>query len=677
VSFLYPFFLIAGVSLAIPVLIHLFNLRKYKTVLFPHTRFLKNIQLNSRKQSQVRYKWLLLARMLFLTCLVLAFAQPFFMNKNDATTDHKLQIIYLDNSYSMSAKKGARTLLEIAKEAATRQVRKALPGSRFVLITNDKPASFHAEPADKIYAAIQATEISASPGTINKALAAAQSILQNESAKNADLYYYSDFQQSSFPVQPPKELTEHITFYGLPVQPEEAENIYIDTAYLTTPVLQADKSNYLVVRTRCAGKAPKESPVLSLSVNGQVKSAASLALSDKNESVDTLSFQVSGNGWQQVSLTLNDVSMRFDDTFRIAARCAPNLSVLVINEGQVNPYIQASFRAYNGFRLNQADITAIPADRKQYNLVILNGITRIDETLGKTISESLQEGQTICIFPGRTANVQQLNEGLKQVGDIQITGLDTSVQTASLLQQGSALVKDLFEKIPDNVQLPVANWHYTISSGLSANQQSVLGFRNGDPLLARYTPSRGQLFLCATSADLQSGNFPGSYFFTPFLYLMAMQSGGGSVFAITAGTPDPVYLALANVSERNTIHIFGKDADVIPPQRPNGAGLDVYMGQSVQEPGFYALTATGSDTTQVAVNQSKNESLPSFRSMDALQKEWKGDNIKWMNITAEGTLTGAGGNMNFPLWKVCVILSLVMLALETFLLARNKVAVAS
>jgi len=55
VSFLYPLFLVAGVSLVIPVLIHLFNLRKYKTVLFPHTRFLKNIQLNSRKQSQIRY----------------------------------------------------------------------------------------------------------------------------------------------------------------------------------------------------------------------------------------------------------------------------------------------------------------------------------------------------------------------------------------------------------------------------------------------------------------------------------------------------------------------------------------------------------------------------------------------------------------------------------------------
>jgi hypothetical protein len=676
VSFLYPLFLAAGVSLGIPVLIHLFNLRKYKTVLFPHTRFLKNIQLNSRKQSQVRYKLLLAARMLFLACLVLAFAQPFFNDKDATATGNRLQIIYIDNSYSMSAKKGARTLLEVAKDAAIRQVKKAAPGSRFVLLTNDKPASFHGEQADKIYSEIQAAEISAVPGTINQALAAAQSILQNESVKNADMYYYSDFQQSAFPAQPPKELLEHITFYGLPVQAEEAVNVYIDSAYLTTPVLQADKSNYLVVHTRLAGKAPGESPVLSLSVNGQVKSAASLNLSDAKESIDTLSFQVSGTGWQEVLLTLNDASMRFDDTFRIAARCAPNLSVLVLNEGQPNPYIQAAFRAYNGFRLNQAGIADFPKDRSQYNLVILNGVTSISAELGKSMADALLEGQTICIFPGRTANIQQLNEGLKLLGDIQITGVDTSVQTASLLQQGSALVKDLFEKIPDNVQLPVANWHYTITSGLSANQQSVLGFRNGDPLLARYSPSSGHLYLCATSADLQSGNFPGSYFFTPFLYLMAMQSGGGSVFAVTTGNPDPIYLPLTNVAERNTIHVFGTNTDIIPSQRPSGAGLDVYMGQVVAQPGFYSLTATGNDTTRVAVNQGKEESLPSFLDIGKLQKEWQAENIRWMSISDSGNLSGDGPNVNFPLWKVCVILALVMLALETFLLARKQVAAA-
>ncbi len=611
-------------------------------------------------------------RLLFLAALVLAFAQPFFIKKNSKVAGNKLQIIYLDNSFSMSAKKGARSVLDIGREAARKQVQHAVPSSRFLLITNDKPLSYRAEPADKVWRAINATEVTASTKTIDQILAIAQSMMQNEGGKEADLYYYSDFQQNAFPAQPDKNLLKNITFFGLPVQSDDAADIYIDTAFLTTPVLQTGKSNTLVVRTHMSGKPPKENPVLNLVINGQVKSAASLNFADKNESVDTLSFQVNNTNWQSIELTVNDAGMRFDDTFRITARSSPNLSVLVLNEGQPNPYIQAAFRAYNGFRLNPVDIATAPKEWKEYNLVILNGITHIDEALGKSLNDALQQGQSICIFPGRTPNLQAMNDGLKQVGDLHIDGIDTSVQTASSLQQGSALVKDLFEKIPDNVQLPVANWHYIITAGLSANQQSILSFRNGDPLLARYTPSRGQLYVCATSADLQSGNFPGSYFFTPFLYEMAMQSGGSSIYAITAGLQQPVYLPLTNATERNTVHIYGKNTDIIPAQRANGAGLDIFIDQAVQQPGFYGLCqAGGGDTTQVALNQDKHESQLVFRDISALKSEWKGENIKWLNITDSGSISDSEDGL--PPWKICVFLAVVMLAAETWLLARPKV----
>ncbi len=667
-SFLYPLFLAAGALLAIPVLIHLFNLRKYKTVLFPHTRFLKNIQLNSRKQSQVRYKWLLIMRLLFMTLLILAFAQPFFNNHNKET-GNKLQLIYIDNSYSMSVKKGARTMLDIAKETAAKQVKYAKPGTRFLLLTNDKPTSFRAEPADKVYNEINSLDFTPATKTVGQVVALAQGMVQNEALPGGDLFYYSDFQQNAFQALPDKAQMKNITFYGLPVQADEPQDVYIDTAFLAMPVLQVGKNNSVVVHTRLGGKAIKDEVVLQLSINGQVKSAATLNFADKKESIDTLSFQVNDANWQQLKLTVNDALVRFDDTFRITARSASSLSVLVLNEGQINPYLQAAFRAYNGFRLNQLDVTTAPKEWNNYNLVIFNGITKIDEATAKGIKNALIQGQSICIFPGKTANIQALNEGLKQIGDITITGIDTAVQTASTLQQGSALVKDLFEKIPDNVQLPVANWHYNITAGLNANQQSVLSFRNGDPLLARYNPLRGQLYICATSADLQSGNFPGSYFFAPFLYQMAMQSGSSNIYAVTVGAQQPVYLPMAEITERNTVHILAKGVDVIPPQRPNGAGLDVFIDQAVQQPGFYQLSAVGSDTTIVGVNQDKHESQLEYRNISSLKSEWKGDNVKWPDMS-QGSNIKASAASDFPLWKLCVLLALVMLFVETWLLAR-------
>ena len=418
----------------------------------------------------------------------------------------------------------------------------------------------------------------------------------------------------------------------------------------------------------------KENPVLQLKINGQVKSASSLSFAGKTESTDTLSFSVNNANWQEMELALNDASFKYDDTFRITARSAPNLSVLVINEGQPNPFIQAAFRAYNGFKLNQTDAGNAPTDWKDYNLVILNGTTRINTQLAKSLDAALQAGQSICVFPGKTSNFAAINEGLALFADIHITGIDTASQAASNIQQGSNLIKGLFEKIPDNVQLPVANWHYSIAAGLSANQQSILSFRNGDPFMAQYAPSKGQLYICATAADLQSGNFPGSYFFTPFLYEMAMQSGSSSIYAITAGQQQPIYLPLAGATGRNTIHVLGQGVDAIPPQKPDGAGIDIYLDQVVHQPGFYNLAAVGvgasTDTTKVALNQDKAESQLIYRDIKALQAEWKGDNIKWIDLTDGGSTVSGGSGTNFPIWKICILLAVVMLAAETYLLAR-------
>ena len=150
-----------------------------------------------------------------------------------------------------------------------------------------------------------------------------------------------------------------------------------------------------------------------------------------------------------------------------------------------------------------------------------------------------------------------------------------------------------------------------------------------------------------------------------------MQSGSSSIYAISAGAQQAVYLSLGNVSERGTVHVYGKGLDIIPPQRPDGAGLDVFVDQAVQQPGFYDLSAPGGDTTKVALNQDKRESQLDMRDIGALKSEWKGDNIKWLSITDTGGLTDIDSE-GFPLWKVCVILALIMLTAETYLLSKNS-----
>jgi len=672
VGFLYPVFLAAGITLAIPLLIHLFNLRRYKTVFFPHTRFLRAIQLRSRRSSEVRYKWLLTLRMLFLVALIAAFAQPLFNRGRDVKTTRRLQVIYIDNNPAMSLKKGARSGLETAIDAARRQISTSPAGTRFLLLSNDKPFSYEPLPADKVSDALSNISIAPAGKSSTQVFSTVQSLLQSEHASGADVYYYSDFSRSSFPARPDAGALHNITLHAIAVQPAARTNVYIDTAFLTSPVLQAGQSNSLVVRSQVIGKVPAESPVLQLSAGGQVKSAASLRFDASGRSTDTLAFSVNDEGWQRITLALADAALRFDDTFRIAARSAPGLSVLVLNESGASPYIQAAFRSYSGFTVRSEPVSDAPTDFKPYNLIILNGITGLPDGVGRQIRDALSLGQSVCIFPGKTRNLEGLNTALRYAGDIRISDLDTVSQPATNLQPGADLVRDIFEGIPPNVQLPVATWHYIIQSGLAAGGQSVLTFRNGDPLLARYTPAKGALYLSATSADIEGGNFPASYFFVPFLYQMAAQSRGGDVYALTAGRQQAAFLPIRNSNERNMVHLYASGLDAIPPQRPAGGGVEIFVDAVAQAPGFYRLAASSGDSAVIALNGTRAYSMLQLWDMAALRKEWPDKDASWQTAETASTAASAGKGAELPLWKVCAILALLLTAAETWLLSSRR-----
>ena len=89
--------------LVIPILVHLFQLRRFQKEYFTNVRFLKELNMQTRKSSKIK-KWLLLCtRLLLLACLIIAFAQPFF-KANDSNNKGNEMVILLDNSFSMQAK---------------------------------------------------------------------------------------------------------------------------------------------------------------------------------------------------------------------------------------------------------------------------------------------------------------------------------------------------------------------------------------------------------------------------------------------------------------------------------------------------------------------------------------------------------------------------------------------
>ncbi|MCA1760722.1 MAG: BatA domain-containing protein, partial [Bacteroidales bacterium] len=100
-NFLFPTFLFALFAIVIPIIIHLFSFRRYKTVYFSHVGFLKDIKKESQKKSRLKQLLMLLARILTIIFLVFAFSQPYIPTENAATTGSgEIVGVYIDNSFS-------------------------------------------------------------------------------------------------------------------------------------------------------------------------------------------------------------------------------------------------------------------------------------------------------------------------------------------------------------------------------------------------------------------------------------------------------------------------------------------------------------------------------------------------------------------------------------------------
>src|SRR5437763_4578317 len=128
-SFLNPLLLAGLAAIAVPIIIHLLNRRKFQKVVWAAMRFLRISVEKNQRRMRIEDLILRLLRCLLLALLAVALARPAILSN---TTEHFGQskvtgIIILDNSYSMGVSDGTQTRFDKARRAAE-QVIDSMPG---------------------------------------------------------------------------------------------------------------------------------------------------------------------------------------------------------------------------------------------------------------------------------------------------------------------------------------------------------------------------------------------------------------------------------------------------------------------------------------------------------------------------------------------------------------------
>jgi hypothetical protein len=263
-TFLYPSFLWALAVLAIPVIIHLFNFRRTSRIYFSNTKFLKLVKEVTTAKRRLKHYLILASRILMLTFLVLAFAQPIIPAEEQMGNGRSISL-YIDNSQSMSAQMADRTRgLDAALSFAQKIVELFPQDTRYKVLTNDFAPFSNAyktkTEALDILAQIRISPVSRSVEEIK------QRLEQEASTRSREFFWISDFQKSTAGTIPVR-WDSASRWRLVPIAFSDQPNVFLDTAYLDNPFAAGGEKNILTVKVRNDGESDVDQLNLKLTLN--------------------------------------------------------------------------------------------------------------------------------------------------------------------------------------------------------------------------------------------------------------------------------------------------------------------------------------------------------------------------------------------------------------------------
>lgn len=198
-----------------------------------------------RRSSKLREILIMIARMLLMFSLVMAFSQPYIpMDGHQASVGGQTVVsIYLDNSFSMQAPSEKEILLYRAKEEVKNILAGYGPQTQVQLLTND----FSGEEQDfhnpiQIESMLQDIGFSYHTRTFSQICARQDALMEVSRVEpGSDMrYYVSDFQKSGWQLPTYRWEGDSLgRFVFVPLSHLEYANLSLDSLWLDRPLAQA------------------------------------------------------------------------------------------------------------------------------------------------------------------------------------------------------------------------------------------------------------------------------------------------------------------------------------------------------------------------------------------------------------------------------------------------------
>ena len=649
-QFKHPEILYALFLLIIPIIVHLFQLRRFKKVAFTNVQFLKEVELQTRKSAVLKKLLTLLARLFLFAALIFAFAQPYIgATKKSIAED---TYIYVDNSYSMQAKGKDGELLKRAIQDIIKNTTKL---ENVTLVTNNKVyKNLSGKELKNTLLSINYYPVKTDINTILLKIKSNSS--PSTATRSKNVFLISDFQKINLQNSP--NLDSLTNYYITKLAPLHTRNVSIDSVFITS---KDNEAIHIKTRIKSHGKNENNMAV-SLFNNEALAGKSSVSLTENTKT--DIEFTIPSTQSFQGKIEIDDGYLPFDNTLYFTINKPKKINVTAI--GTKNEFLS---KIYTNDEFNFVSTSIQTFDYNSLetqHLVILNELKSIPNGLTTALKEFIGNGGSLAIIPSTEATVDSYTSLLRTLNLGKLTAKMTNELAVSTINFSHPFLKGVFEKKVKNFQYPTVKSSY---EGHFRNASAILSFENGRPFISKIPAKNGIVYWFSAAIDTQNSNFKSSPLIVPIFYNFGLYSANPSQLYYTIGTSSHFEVNV-KLKKDEVIHLVTNEQDFIPQQQIAAKKVVVTTESNPLKSGFISVQHDNESIKSIAYNYNRKESEPS--SVDVKEVFKEATNSTYTNSVNEAFTIVSAISKTTNLWHLFIVLALLFLLTEMVLLKFLK-----
>ncbi len=689
-TFINPAMAIGALAIAIPLAIHLLTRRTPVLIVFPTLRFLYKAQANQSRLFRIRHYLLLCIRTLIILLVLFAFLRPVLSKGTLAATKAPeggaAAIIIVDASLSMGYS-GAGVSHFGRALSATESVLNALGTTDIanVIFAGNVPEGIYDAPREtraQLRAELGNRHYQAARSDIDSAIALALEQLDDQTTRNREIHFISDFQRTNWASVNFSTIPEHVKTVFIPVTEGAIRNAAVTEMKIRPASPAIGESAEIICTVANYGPEPQSLPV-SLTLEGEAPLESTLSVDAGMSATASFRVRFNGSGVFEAVASIPPDGLREDDTHHAAVTVSERFPVVILSDAPVaardasHRFLAAALDPFGGgSSVFVPEVMALDAfDRfaaARAHAVMVSQAGAMSEATAVALADYLKDGGRVAWFaegpadPGNLALLLAKSDGALKLpftlaGYVAPDANEAGFSTLASANYDEPMLKKFRES---GALADLHFFSYFTTKREETQGQVLMKYDNGNIALARTNFGRGSLLLANFSPGLEGSDVQKSTIFVPLVHEMVKALGleGGGARSFEAGLPCSTSITLTT-PEAPVRFANPAGESVSAVLDLNGTTGSVIFGETGQT-GFYRVFSGDAKLASIAVNTDPRESNLETLTAAQLREMAKRSQDTFLAATGSDAGTLRAMREGAPLWHFFLAAALAFLAIE-------------